>query len=241
MRSLFLTSFLLTQAYLLSAHGDTTKTTQNYRNTITFTMSDFGIVGLAKAHLNNRYADPILVLYNLTNQFGIQVERSYQDKFVLGLSYNAWNTNPLLNKYQRMGSSQIEVHDFDRRYPYGEKDYNRIGAQRFRHGYKMIDAVASYRYRFLPRHIVTGGVGASFTFGTNLYVTGKYYYGSRPEDFLWRTNRVAESYMGFTVPLRYDFLMLHNRVAIGVQGNARKYFGLYSWLIDGGVHVSYNF
>ena len=61
MRSIILTSFLLIQAYLLSAHGDTTKTPKNYRNTITFTMSDFGIVGLAKAHLNNRYADPILV------------------------------------------------------------------------------------------------------------------------------------------------------------------------------------
>ena len=241
MRSIILTSFLLIQAYLLSANSDTTKTPKNYRNTITFTMSDFGIVGLANEHMRKRYENVFDALYQLTNQFGIQAERTYQDKFIVGLSYNAWNTIPFMNTNPKNGLPTVEIYDFDRRYPFGEKDYNRIGAQRFRHGYKMIDAVASYRYRFLPRHFVTGGVGASFTFGTNLYVTGKYYYGGRPEDFLWRTNRVAKSYMGFTVPLRYDFLLLHNRVAIGVQGNARKYFGLYSWLIDGGVHVSYNF
>ena len=143
--------------------------------------------------MRKRYENVFDALYQLTNQFGIRVERSYQDKFIVGLSYNAWNTIPFMNTNPKNGLPTVEIYDFDRRYPFGEKDYNRIGAQRFRHGYKMIDAVASYRYRFLPRHFVTGGVGASFTFGTNLYVTGKYYYGGRPEDFLWRTERVAKS------------------------------------------------
>jgi hypothetical protein len=100
----------------------------------------------------------------------------------------------------------------------------------------MIDAAANTEYRF-RKHLFSSGLGASYTWGTSYYLEQRI-YNTVWDSYQYDYREKKESYLGLFVPLRYDLLLLHNHLALGIQGNVRKYFGLQSAQVDYGFHLS---
>jgi hypothetical protein len=216
------------------AKGDSVRTKKEYRNTVRLSMANFSILGITKFNLN---MGPPPYWDYIANQFGLNYEHKIDNCISVAIGYSEWNIN----------SSRSDSHPtaytsflYSRRYIKGSRNIDDIGALRHRYGYKMIDAAASYRYDKFRRHKFTGGAGISYTWGTNYYLTHRF-FSAYENDYVYYTRKESEGYAGAIIPVRYDFLFLRNRFATGVQGTARKYFGLQSWQIDYGIHLGVNF
>lgn len=206
--------------------------------TVSLSAANFTIAGLTKF-----YPDLGPFSDNIANQFGLSVERRMRKRLYAGVAFAAWNTMRYLDRnYTAAWNYQDPVSDDhygDFRYPVAQPHYDEIGAWRFRHAYKMIDLNALYAYDHFKRHRFTGGLGLSFTWGTNIYLDRILYNPVNNID-LYYFHRETHGYAGVILPFRYDLLFLRGKLATGLQGNVRKYFGIYSVQIDYGVHLNIN-
>lgn len=214
------------------AKGDSVRTKKEYRNTVMLSIANFSIVGITPF-------DRLIFTSYISNQIGVNVEHKLSKVCRISLGYNEWNLHPFFEKIIYDPAPYTSFLHF-RQYIKGSRNIDDIGALRHRHGYKMIDAAANYRYDRFRRHKFTGGLGISYTWGTSYYLTHRF-FSAYENNYVDYTRKEREGYAGAIIPVRYDFLFLRNRLAIGVQGTARKYFGLQSWQIDYGVHLSVNF
>lgn len=233
--AIFLLVLLVGFTHTTHAKRDSVKTGEQYRNTVTLSMANFSIVGITPF-------DERFVLGWIANQFGINVAHRLDNNLALNIGYHAWNISPVFYKGGAYNDPEpFNTHTYDNRYTYGERNHDDVGSLRFRYGYKMVDATIMYRYDKILRHKFAVGAGLSCAWGSNLYVRYKLYYGSQPNDFLFVMNRERKGYAGILLPVRYDYLFSSGKFGIGLQSNARKYFGLQSLQIDYGFHFSVNF
>lgn len=205
---------------------------REYRNTVMLSIANFSIVGFTPF-------DRTVITSYIANQLGVNLEHRVNNSFGYSLGYHEWNLNPFFDKIE-YHPEPFTSYLYYRQYIKGSRNIDDIGSLRHRYGYKMIDATANCRYDKFRRHKFSTGAGVSYTWGTNYYLTHRY-YSVIVNDFMYYVRKESEGYAGAIIPLRYDLLFLRNRFATGVQGTARKYFGLQSWQIDYGIHLSVNF
>lgn len=208
---------------------------REYKNSVMLSIANFSIAGITPFDKNFIFP-PYLADY-IANQYGIQIEHKLRKPFSVSIGYNAWNLYTSRTDHEPDPYTSFL---YDRRYVKGSRNIDEIGALRHRYGYKMLDAAVTYRYDKFYRHKFSVGMGLSYTRGTNYYLTQRF-FSTTENSYVYYTQKTSKSYAGMVLPLRYDLLFFKNRLAVGAQANARKYFGLQSLQIDYGVHVSVNF
>lgn len=228
----YLASLLLSAIAFSSFAGtDSISVRKDHKTSVTLSIANFSIAGLT-------YFDYYMFTDYIANQFGVNVEHKVNERLRINIGFNTWNTNAYLNR-RADWSDPEEIHLYDYRFPRGQKNIDDVGALRFRYGYKMIDIAVSRRWEHFRKHKFTGGLGLSFTWGTNYYLD-HIYFDNNINDYIYRMHTEVHGYGGVIVPLRYDYLFAKNRMSIGLQTTARKYLGLYSVQVDYGMHVSIN-
>jgi len=115
-----------------------------------------------------------------------------------------------------------------------------------RGNYHFFDAGLGYQYVFSGKHKLTGNLGLSYAYGTNIYLT-KMIVSPYP-DQAWSevipetTYRSAhEGYWGAVAGLRYDYAFWENRLSAGADVHFRYYSGRMPGFMNYGLHVGYNF
>ena len=236
-RHIFSLVVLVHLSLFTTAKQDSASHRPTYRNSITLSLANFSIIGLTDFDPNS-IIPPTTVPY-IANQFGITATHEVFPRIAVSIAYNAWNANSWLNRHDDYVDEDHD-HTFDHRYQPGQRNNEEPGALRFRYAYKMIDVAAVYTYDRFKRHHFSVGAGLSYTWGTNFYVYSKQFnVHNNFEEYIMRTKK--EGYAGLLIPVSYDFLFFKERMRMGIQANARKYFGLYSFQIDYGLHVGLNF
>lgn len=208
---------------------------REYRNSVILSIANFSIAGITPFDKN--FIFPPYVADYIANQYGIQIEHELTGPFRVSMGYHAWNLFASRTDHE---PDPYTSYLYDRRYVKGSRNINETGALRHRHGYKMLDAAVSYRYDKFARHKFSAGMGLSYTWGTNYYLTQRF-FSTTENSYVYYTSKTSGNYAGMVLPLRYDLLFFKSILAVGAQVNARKYFGLQSWQIDYGVHLSVNF
>lgn len=232
---LFTLSFRCLPAF---AHPDSLKLrhgpeTISHTGTIGVSISNFSIAGITPF-------DHLMFTGYIANQLGAYAEYALYNgprPIKIYFGYNEWNLNPFFDKilYE---PAPYTSYRFVRQYVQASRNFNEPGALRFRKGYRMADAAATTEYR-IGHHCFTGGLGASLTWGKSYYLEQRYFNTSW-NSFMYVMREEQETYVGIFLPVRYDLLFIRDRFAVGVQGSARKYFGLQSLQIDYGVHLAVN-
>jgi len=115
-----------------------------------------------------------------------------------------------------------------------------------RNNYHFFDAGLGYRYSFSAKHKLTGKIGLSYAYGTNVYLTkmtvSPYPNQAWSEVIPETTYRSAhEGYWGAVAGLSYDYTFWENRLSAGADIHFRYYSGRMPGFMDYGLHVGYNF
>lgn len=163
---------------------------------------------------------------NFSNQLGAVYERRVFKDLYVSAGYQQW--------YRWAHRKVFRGYSIEQ--PYWLNDIF-IGKLTGRHNYKMLDVSVLYKYHINKKHIISGGLGASYCWGENAYV--KHFY-IHPLDIVFSQYSKDVQYWGIVPQLSYDYLFLKNRLSAGVDLRAR-YYGSAFTQYDYGVHVGVNF
>jgi len=173
---------------------------------------------------------PDILSGDFADVYGLCYERKVYKDWGIGASYAVWNTFP----------SQLKnVYGYEQEVDDGALN-GRIGPGTIEtiERYKMFDLFIRYRYNRIRKHKIEAGLGGSYTWGINTVIDTIYIL---PYDDYIIAHREPANYYGITAYVSYDYLCLHNRLAIGYEIKWHRYFGLYSPQIDYGFNVKFNF
>jgi hypothetical protein len=167
--------------------------------------------------------------FYFADQLSINYERKVYGNWRIGIGYTTWDMNMDLNGYTYGGVTLL-----------GSPNSGKVGEIEFRKAYKMYDLYANYRMKHLKKHRVAGGIGLSYTWGTNTYIDSIF---SPPGSFEQVSIGHEEKahYYGILASLRYDYIILHNRANVGADCKYRNYSGLYGYQLEYGFHLGFNF
>ena len=177
---------------------------------------------------------PAILQYDPADVFGLSYERIVYKNWGIGVGYSLWNPFQSLydNVYGPDGQEANELHG--KIEPWQER-----GTLEWISAYKMYDLYVSYRYNELKKHKINAGAGFSYATGKNWVLDTVYF--NPPYDNEWISHMEQGHYYGLMAFISYDYLCLHNRVAIGYVVKWRKYFDLYSPQLEYGFNLKYIF
>jgi hypothetical protein len=175
---------------------------------------------------------PDILSGDFADVFAISYQRKLYKNLGVGIGYAAWNTNKWMLK---------NVYTDGQAYNDGPINGNIIrerGMVETIEAYKMFDLYVTYKYNILNKHKIEAGAGVSRAWGINTVIDTVYIL---PFDNYVIAHEQPASYYGVFAFISYDYLLFHNRVAIGYEFKWRRYFGLYSPQLNYGFNVKFNF
>ncbi len=229
---LLLISLFCLGSFSVAAKSDSVTLEKTYKNTIILENSYFYFPKIFDATWTPSFVLPIPYLAQMAwgDQFSVYYERKISQKIKLGGGYTMWNTFPSLGNYIfRDGPHVIS-----------SRNYLGVGAIAYRAKYKMVDVYGTYDCKHLKRHNIALGGGGTYSLGENTIIDSIVSLpGNQWEEyFLYATHRAH--YYGVIALLKYNYIIIKNRISIGGSFKFRKYFGLYSSQLDYGVNLAVN-
>lgn len=172
-------------------------------------------------------------------QLGLSVNRTLYKNFGIGLAYIQWTMLRPDELTLPSGVKHILLYPRPK-YPYEPV----VGQLQYRVDYKMLDVWLYYQFimnkRKLPKHIINTGLGITHNWGYDVYVESYTVVpGYLDGTVLLREEKAA--YWGLLPSLSYSYLLLKNRLCIGVDIRARIYSGWPQPQFDYGIHFGVNF
>lgn len=170
-------------------------------------------------------------------QQGLHYERRIFNDFFIGVGYTQWYNLNWDNIVRGDNSfpaflSTLSQNEYQNYKPI-------IGRLEARFKYKMVDVYVIHKFSIKKsRHLVSPGIGASYSWGQDQYLAWHYYYGF--ESHGGYEYRKAH-YYGFIPSLSYDYLLWKNRLNVGADIRVRYYSGRPEAQYDYGIHVGVNF
>ncbi|HEY9178698.1 MAG TPA: hypothetical protein VIN07_13460 [Flavipsychrobacter sp.] len=188
---------------------------RTYGNSVKFQFGDFYIPGTIHT------GKPI-------SQLGLYYERKLFKKFHAGIGYMQWTP---------IRSPSIPILSTVK--PESEYEQPVVGGLEFWRKYKMLDLYLTYKYSIAgSHHLVSPNIGISYAWGIDQYLQWHYYYFFEEHSgYEWRKN----SYYGLISGISYDYLLLNNRINIGIDIRGRFYPERKKAQYDYGLHIGVNF
>lgn len=221
---LLLSSIVITYAQATDEPTENIKAKKQYNNSIKLLTGDFFTPNATRGE----DIRPI-------NQIGIYYERRIYKNLHAGFGYAQWEK---WNMFTRFGLKEYYTIP-----EYKVGSYTPIiGQLDYRSDYKMLDFYGFYKYHLSGRrHYLNIGLGLSYCWGLNFYLE----YMSPPHSgindgqisFLLKN----EHYYGLIPSISYDYLLLKNRLNIGLDTRARYYWYRPKPQYDISIHAGVNF
>lgn len=121
-----------------------------------------------------------------------------------------------------------------------------IGKIENRSKYNYFDLGAAYNMLTIKKHHLNIGFGPSVAYGANNYLINALWTPPTPEEpnghpFHAEYEKKMEAYIGALLNLKYDYVILKNRVNLGADLAVRHYFNAFPFQINYGIHMGYSF
>ncbi len=165
---------------------------------------------------------------SIYNQFGFSYERRF-NHITLNSYYGFWNERVLVTDHFQ--GALYEIFNID------SSEWVGLLASRFK--YQFIDLVISYQISPIKNVSVAAGLGPSYTWGTNSYISS-YFYSSGIPDWVIQYEQKEESRLGGIVQLQANYFLFKNRINAGLNFKERIYPNYYRQF-DAGIQLGVNF
>lgn len=167
-------------------------------------------------------------LRSLFNQFQVSYQYCFKHLSVEA-SYSFWNSQILVD--EPVGGGLTYIFEIDTSQWVGTID------GRFK--YQFIDLAVSYDLRPIKNVSVSFGIGPSYTWGTNSYITGYFYSSGIPDWVLWYDEK-NEARLGGIAEIKCKYFFFDQRLCAGIHGKKRIYPNYYRQF-EGGIGIGMKF
>ena len=171
-------------------------------------------------------------LFMIWGQVGLGYQRDIGKRWSIDLLHNRWNDT----RFFRGGLRFEAVYTNFNNRPTEIGFHSRANLQFY-------DIGTSYSFVKRKRHLLKGGLAASFQRGYSGYVDSIHYYSGGPyPHFEGFFHYEYKEYWGYVASASYDLNLLKNWFSIGADVRASRYFNYYNFTqVDVGMHLSVNF
>src|SRR5690606_39071361 len=163
---------------------------------------------------------------------GISFSNKISPSVSLHLGYFRWfSQTSFVGQFSKLGNGYSELSSLEEA---------KVGDVHYRYDYQFMDASVTYSMVDFRDQEVYLGLGASYAFGKDVLLKGKFRLDPGYEDWLVSYEDKNVSYLGGMMQLGYNYFFFKGRMNAGVSGTVRYYPSLPVQYYTN-LNIGYNF